>query len=92
MELMGPTISWYLDGNDSLEDQVEGDLDPHEDQVDGHLGPHGDLLLQGDLDGDAEHCPVLNKDWERVNAHHVKSEGLRAAICNKDLVTISVNM
>ena len=62
----------YLDGNDSPEDHVEG-----------HLGPHGDLLVQGDLDGDAEHCPVLNKDWERLDAHHIKSERLRTAICNK---------
>ena len=62
----------YLDGNDSPEDHVEG-----------HLGPHGDLLVQGDLDGDAEHCPVLNKDWERLDAHQVKSERLRTAICNK---------
>ena len=62
----------YLDGNDSPEDHVEG-----------HLGPHGDLLVQGDLDGDAQHCPVLNKDWERLDAHHVKSERLRTAIYNK---------
>ena len=66
----------YLDGNDSLEDQVEGDL-----------GPHGDLLAQGDLDGDAEHCPVLNEDWERFDADHVKSEGLSAAICNKEYLS-----
>ena len=35
----------------------------------------------------AEHCPVLNEDWERFDADHVKSEGLSAAICNKEYLS-----
>ena len=52
-----------------------------------HLGPHRDVLVERDLDGDAQHGPVLDKDWERFHAHHVKSKGLRTAIWSKYWIT-----